>query len=170
MKSVSAFLPPLYTQDFTLNTNVVHAGFSDFDEGMQYAKHNNKPVMVDFSGYGCVNCRKMEAKVFTDPKVKTALEKEYVLITLFVDDNTDLDKPYEVQENGRKTKLKTVGDKWSYLQRHKFGTNSQPYYVTLDNEGYPIGPSYAYDENIEKYIKFLETGLDNYKEKMEVNK
>lgn len=170
LKAISAFSPPIKTQDFNLYDGAVHAKFEDYEEGMEYARKHKKPVMLDFTGAGCVNCRKMEASVWPNPRVKGLLEDDYVLITLWVDAKRSLPEVIEVEENGRKTKLKTVGDKWSYLQRHKFGTNSQPYYVTLDNEGYPIGPSYAYDENIEKYIKFLETGLDNYKKKMEVNK
>lgn len=163
LKSISAFSPPLFTQDFSLYKGEVHAKFDDYEAGMQYAKSNNKPVMIDFSGFGCVNCRKMEASVWTDARVKSILENDYVLITLMVDDKKKLPEIIEVDENGRMTKLKTVGDKWSYLQRHKFGTNSQPYYVTLDNNGMPTGPSYAYNEDIDKYLKFLSTGLDNYK-------
>lgn len=170
LKAISAFSPPLFTQDFNLYDGAVHAKFDDYEEGMEYARKNNKPVMIDFSGFGCVNCRKMEASVWTDARVKNILEKDYVLITLMVDDKKKLPEVIEVEENGRKTKLKTIGDKWSYLQRHKFGTNSQPYYVTLDNNGYPIGPSYAYDEDISKYIDFLNTGLKNYKVKTEANK
>lgn len=163
LKTVSAFAPPHFTQDFNLYEGTVHAKFDDYEAGMEYAKKNNKPVMIDFSGFGCVNCRKMEASVWTDPRVKYILENDYVLITLMVDDKEKLPEVIEVEENGKMTKLKTIGDKWSYLQRHKFGTNSQPYYVLLDNAGNPIGPSYAYDENIDKYLKFLKTGIDNYK-------
>jgi len=163
LKSVSAFTPPMFTQDFNLYNGVVHAKFDDYESGMEYARKNNKPVIIDFSGYGCVNCRKMEAAVWTDPRVKNILDNEYVLITLMVDDKEKLPVIEEREENGKVTKIKTIGDKWSYLQRHKFGTNSQPYYVLLDNEGKPIGPSYAYDEDIDKYLKFLKTGTDNYK-------
>lgn len=162
LKAVSAFTPPHFTQDFNLYDGTVHAKFDDYEAGMEYARKNNKPVMIDFSGYGCVNCRKMEASVWTDPRVKHSLENDYVLITLMVDDKEKLPKIIEVEENGKTSKLKTIGDKWSYLQRHKFGTNSQPYYVLLDNEGKPIGPSYAYDEDVDKYLKFLKTGLDNF--------
>lgn len=162
LKAVSAFTPPHFTQDFNLYDGTVHAKFDDYEAGMEYARKNNKPVMIDFSGYGCVNCRKMEASVWTDPRVKHSLENDYVLITLMVDDKEKLPEIIEVEENGKTSKLKTIGDKWSYLQRHKFGTNSQPYYVLLDNEGKPIGPSYAYDEDVDKYLKFLKTGLDNF--------
>lgn len=163
LKSISAFSPPLFTQDFNLYKGEVHAKFDDYEAGMDYARKNNKPVMIDFSGYGCVNCRKMEASVWTDARVKDILEKDYVLITLMVDDKKKLPEVIEVEENGKTTKLKTIGDKWSYLQRHKFGTNSQPYYVLLDHAGKPIGPSYAYNEDIPEYIKFLNTGRDNFK-------
>lgn len=163
LKAISAFSPPLFTQDFSLYHGEVHAKFDDYEAGMDYARKNDKPVMIDFSGYGCVNCRKMEASVWTDPRVKQILENDYVLITLMVDDKKKLPEVIEVEENGKTSKLRTIGDKWSYLQRHKFGTNSQPYYVLLDHSGKPIGPSYAYDEDVEKYIKFLRTGLDNYK-------
>jgi thiol:disulfide interchange protein DsbD len=162
LKSISAFAPPLSTQDFSLYDSEVHAAFDDYDAGMQYARQVGKPVMIDFSGYGCVNCRKMEAAVWTDPRVKQLLEKDYVLITLFVDDKTRLPRIVEVEEHGRIRRLKTIGDKWSYLQRSKFGANAQPFYVLLDNEGKPLGPSCAYNEDISKYIKFLQDGLANY--------
>lgn len=155
LKSASAFLPPLYTQDFNLNKDVVHADFTDFEEGMRYAERTGKKVIVDFSGYGCVNCRKMEAKVWTDPRVKEKLEKDYVLITLFVDDKTPLDRPFDIEENGRIRHIKTVGDKWSYLQRYKFGSNAQPFYVQLDKDGIPLNRSYAYDEDPQKFLNWL---------------
>ena len=159
LKAISAFAPPLYTQDFNLYKNEVHAAFDDYESGMAYAKKVNKPVMIDFSGFGCVNCRKMEASVWTDPKVKQMLENDYVLITLMVDDKTKLPQPIEIQENGKTRKLKTIGDKWSYLQRSKFGANAQPFYVLIDNEGKPLNKSYSYDEDIDKYVDFLQTGL-----------
>lgn len=167
LKAISAFSPPLFTQDFNLYKGEVHAKFDDYEAGMDYAKRVDKPVIIDFSGYGCVNCRKMEASVWTDPKVKQILETDYVLITLMVDDKKSLPEVIEVEEHGKTSKLKTIGDKWSYLQRHKFATNSQPYYVLLDHEGKPIGPSYAYKENVEEYIKFLNAGLNNYKKQKE---
>lgn len=163
LKAISAFAPPLFTQDFNLYDGSVHAKFDDYETGMEYARKNNKPVMIDFSGYRCVNCRKMETSVWTDPRVKHSLENDYVLITLMVDDKEKLPEIIEVEENGKITKLKTIGDKWSYLQRHKFATNSQPYYVLLDNEGKPIGPSYAYNEDVDKYLQFMRIGLDHYK-------
>lgn len=165
LKAISAFAPPLYTQDFSLYDDEVHAHFDDYESGMAYAKRNNKPVMIDFSGFGCVNCRKMEASVWTDSKVKQILENDYVLITLFVDDKTKLPETIEIEEYGKTRKLKTVGDKWSYLQRSKFGANAQPFYVLLDGNGKPLAPSYAYDESVPKYIQFLQDGLKQYKSK-----
>lgn len=163
LKSISAFAPPLYTQDFSLYDDEVHAAFDDYEAGMAYAKRVNKPVMIDFSGFGCVNCRKMEASVWTDPKVKQLLEKDYVLITLMVDDKTKLPHPIEIEEHGKVRKLKTIGDKWSYLQRSKFGANAQPFYILLNDEGKPLGPSYAFNEDVSKYIQFLQNGLTQFK-------
>lgn len=163
LKAISAFAPPLYTQDFNLYDNEVHAAFDDYEAGMAYAKQHNKPVMIDFSGYGCVNCRKMEASVWTDARVKDLLENDYVLITLMVDDKTKLPEPIRIQENGKTRTLRTIGDKWSYLQRSKFGANAQPFYILLDNEGKPLAPSYAFDEDVNKYIQFLERGLEEFK-------
>ena len=163
-KAVSAFAPPITTQDFNLDKQAgVEAEYKDFEAGMRAAAAQHKPVMIDFTGFGCVNCRKMEAAVWTDERVKEHITKDYVLIQLFVDDKTPLAEPVVVTENGQERKLRTVGDKWSYLQRVKFGANSQPFYVLLDNEGNPLNTSAAYDEDIDKYIKFLETGLKNYK-------
>ncbi|MBO5251644.1 MAG: thioredoxin family protein [Bacteroidaceae bacterium] len=163
LKAVSAFAPPMNTQDFNLYKNEVHAQFDDFDAGMEYAKRNGKPVMLDFTGYGCVNCRKMELAVWTDPKVSKMIQEDYVLITLYVDNKTPLPENIKVTENGKERTLRTLGDKWSYLQRVKFGANAQPFYVLIDNEGNPLNKSYSYDEDINKYIDFLETGLNNYK-------
>ena len=163
LKSVSAFAPPMQTQDFNLYKNEVHAKFDDYDLGMEYARLNGKPVMLDFTGYGCVNCRKMEAAVWTDPKVSDLINNDYVLITLYVDNKTPLTEPVKIIENGTERTLRTVGDKWSYLQRVKFGANAQPFYVLLDNQGKPLNKSYAYNEDIPKYIEFLQTGLENYK-------
>ena len=162
LKAVSAFAPPMQTQDFNLYDDEVHAKFQDFDEGMKYARENHKPVIIDFTGYGCVNCRKMESAVWTDPQVSSFLTKDYVLIQLYVDEKTNLSAPIKVIENGQERTLRTVGDKWSYLQRSKFGANAQPFYVLLDNEGMPLNHSYSYDEDIDKYIEFLKTGLNNY--------
>ena len=158
LKSISAFTPPLFTQDFNLYEDEVHAQFDDYEIGMAYAEKVGKPVLIDFSGFGCVNCRKMEASVWTDYRVKNLIENDFVLITLFVDDKTKLPESIEIEENGRQRSLRNVGDKWSYLQRSKFGANAQPFYVILDNKGFPLSPSYAYDENVQKYISFLENG------------
>ena len=163
LKAVSAFAPPMKTQDFNLYNNEVHAQFMDYDLGMEYARRQGKPVMLDFTGYGCVNCRKMELAVWTDQKVSDIIRNDYVLITLYVDDKTPLPQPQKIVENGTERTLRTVGDKWSYLQRVKFGANAQPFYVLIDNEGKPLNKSYSYDEDIPKYVEFLQTGLENYK-------
>ena len=163
LKAVSAFAPPMQTQDFNLYNNEVHAKFDDYDLGMEYARQHGKPVMLDFTGYGCVNCRKMELAVWTDSKVSDIINNDYVLITLYVDNKTPLTEPVKIVENDRERTLRTVGDKWSYLQRVKFGANAQPFYVLIDNEGRPLNKSYSYDEDIPKYIEFLQTGLENYK-------
>ena len=163
-KAVSAFAPPMNTQDFNLaKTEHIEPQTLDYEAGMNIAKTTGKPVMIDFTGFGCVNCRKMEAAVWTDESVKKIITEDYVLIQLFVDDKTPLPEPIEVVENGQNRKLRTVGDKWSYLQRTKFGSNTQPFYVLLDNEGHPLNTSYSYDEDIAKYLDFLNTGLKNYK-------
>jgi thiol:disulfide interchange protein DsbD len=155
LKSISAFAPPLYTQDFNLYNDDVHAAFSDYDLGMAFAAEKKLPVIVDFSGFGCVNCRKMEASVWTDSKVKELLKKNFVLISLYVDDKTKLAKPYEVNDNGRNTLIETIGDKWSYLQSSKFGANAQPFYVMLDNAGKPLNKAYSFDENPEHFVNWL---------------
>lgn len=163
LKSVSAFVPPLYTQDFSLYTGGQFKEFDDYDEGMAYAAENNRPVLIDFSGYGCVNCRKMEGAVFDTEVIGDIIKKDFVLIKLMVDDKQSLEKPMTVEENGRKVKLSTVGDKWSYLQRSKFAANSQPYYVMLDNSGSPLSSPYYYDEDVDKFAEWLTSGIDNYK-------
>lgn len=163
VKAVSAFAPPISTQDFNLDPVKIEAKFTDYEAGMAYARQTGKPVMVDFTGHGCVNCRKMELAVWHDAKVRDLLTKDYVLISLYVDEKTPLPAPMEVEENGQTTTLRTIGDKWSYLQRSKFGANAQPFYVLLDNNGRPLNTSYSYDEDVDKFVKFLKTGLDNYK-------
>jgi len=162
-KAVSAFAPPINTQDFNLNTKVVEAHYTDYEQGMAAARQQGKPVFVDFTGFGCVNCRKMEAAVWTDPRVADRLTKDYILISLFVDDKTPLAEPYEVtDEQGNKKQLRTVGAKWSYLQSHKFGANAQPFYVLLDNEGHPLCGSRAYNEDVPAFLDFLNTGIQRY--------
>ncbi len=165
LKAVSAFAPPINTQDFNLYENEVKAQFTDYDLGMAYAKQQNKPVLIDFSGFGCVNCRKMEGAVWSDSRVADIMKKDYVLIQLFVDDKTPLPEKIQITENGQTRTLRTVGDRWSYLQRSKFGAVAQPFYVLLDNEGMPLNKSYSYDEDKDKFISFLNTGLENYGKK-----
>ena len=163
LKSISAFAPPVSTQDFNLYEGSVHATSSDYEEGMRMAQELNKPVMIDFSGFGCVNCRKMEAAVWTNPEVKSIIENDYVLITLMVDDKKPLPAPIEVKESdGTERTLRTYGDKWSYLERSKFGANAQPYYVLVDNNGKPLAQPYGYDENVPKYLQFLRSGISRY--------
>jgi thiol:disulfide interchange protein DsbD len=162
LKAISAFAPPLLTQDFNLFDDAVHAQFDDYELGMAEAYRIKKPVLIDFSGFGCVNCRKMEAAVWTDPRVKQRIENDFVLITLMVDDKAQLPEPMEITENGKQRVLRKVGEKWSYLQRSKFGANAQPYYVILDPAGRPLSPSYVYNENIQKFIRFLDNGKKQY--------
>ncbi len=161
-RAVSAFAPPLYTQDFNLNTKEVRAAYTNYEEGMVAAAAKGKPVMLDFTGFGCVNCRKMEIAVWTDPSVADKLNNDYVLISLFVDDKTPLEQPVEVEYNGKKRTLRTVGDKWSYLEEMKFGYLTQPLYVLVDNEGNPLARSFSYKEDVTDYMKFLGEGMKNY--------
>ena len=161
-KAISAFTPPMNTQDFNLYGGSVEARFTDYEQGMAAAQAEGKPVIIDFTGFGCVNCRKMEAAVWSDPQVADILNNQYVLISLYVDDKTPLPQPIEIEENGQQRTLRTVGDKWSYLQRTKFGANAQPFYVLLDNEGHPLAPSRSYDEDIAAYLQFLRQGLSSY--------
>ena len=162
-KAVSAFAPPINTQDFNLNTKTVEAKYTNYEEGMAAAKAQGKPVLIDFTGFGCVNCRKMEAAVWTDARVSDKLTKDYVLISLFVDDKTPLAQPMEIELNGQKRTLRTIGDKWSYLQSSKFGANAQPFYVAVDNQGNPLTGSYSYKEDIPAYLELLDKGLENYR-------
>ena len=161
-KAISAFTPPMNTQDFNLYGGSVEARFTDYEQGMAAAQAEGKPVIIDFTGFGCVNCRKMEAAVWSNPQVADMLNNQYVLISLYVDDKTPLPQPIEIAENGQQRTLRTVGDKWSYLQRTKFGANAQPFYVLLDNEGHPLAPSRSYDEDIAAYLQFLRQGLSSY--------
>lgn len=163
LKAISAFTPPMSTQHWRLVDNEVKPQFHDYEEGMAYARKEGKPVFVDFTGYGCVNCRKMEAAVWTDPEVAEKLNDEFVLIQLFVDDKTKLDEPVVVRDaGGEERKLRTVGDKWSYLQSSKFGANAQPFYVILDNEGNVMDGSYGYDEDVQQFVRFLNDGLNSF--------
>ena len=161
-KAVSAFAPPVNTQDFNLNTKTVEPAYKDYELGMAAAKAQGKPVLIDFTGFGCVNCRKMEASVWTDPSVADKLTKKYVLISLYVDDKTPLPEPMEVTFNGEKRTLRTVGDKWSYLQASKFGANAQPFYVAVDSDGNPLTSAFSFKEDVSAYLDFLNKGLENY--------
>lgn len=162
LKGVSAFVPPLYTQDFNLYAGGRFQEFDDYEEGMKFAAENGRPVLIDFSGYGCVNCRKMEGAVFDTQEISSAIKENFVLIKLMVDDKHRLESPINVTENGKRIKIETVGEKWSYLQRHKFGANSQPYYITLDNDGQPLSSAYYYDEDVLKFAGWLKGAVDNY--------
>ena len=162
LRAVSAFSPPIRTQDFNLDPVKVEAKFYDYDLGMAYAKQVGKPVLIDFTGHGCVNCRKMELAVWHDPAVRNIINDQYVLISLYVDDKTRLPEPIVIEQNGKTRTLRTIGDKWSYLQEQKFGTNSQPFYVPIDNAGNPLNHSFAYKESVSEYVSFLREGLNRY--------
>ncbi len=163
LNAVSAFSPPISTQSFNLNPVKVEAAFTDYDAGMDYARKTGKPIIVDFTGHGCVNCRQMEMGVWHDERVRTRLTDDYVLISLYVDDKTRLPETQTVVEDGRETKLRTIGDKWSYLQRTKFGANAQPFYVILNNEGHPLLPAYTFDMDVEKFVNYLKKGTEKFK-------
>jgi thiol:disulfide interchange protein DsbD len=162
LKSISAFAPPLWTQDFNLYQGGTVATYHDYDEAMEEAKKSGKPLLVDFSGYGCVNCREMEASVWEEPQVKSLIQKEFVFVSLYTDDRAKLSNPMFVKENDKELKLTEIGEKWGFLQRYKFGANAQPYYVILDSNGKPHNNAYTYDKNAENFKKFLEQGLKNY--------
>ena len=163
-KAISAFAPPINTQDFNLNTKTVEAHYHSYEEGMAAAKAQGKPVLIDFTGFGCVNCRKMEAAVWTDPTVADKLTKDYVLISLFVDDKTPLPEPIHVKDaEGNPKTLRTVGDKWAYLEQTKFGALTQPFYVPVDNDGNPLNGSFSYKEDVPEFLEFLNKGLENYR-------
>lgn len=162
LKSVSAFVPPLFTQDFNLYTHGEFRKFNDYEQGMRYAAENNMPVLMDFSGFGCVNCRKMEGAVFDTDEISSILGENFVVIELMVDDKTPLTNPFTVTENGKEVNIKTIGEKWSYLQRHKFAANSQPYYMVLDNDGNALSESYSYDEDVDKFVTYLTSALEAY--------
>jgi len=165
LKSISAFAPPVSTQDFNLYEGSVHAQVDDFEEGMKLAEKLDKPVLLDFSGYGCVNCRKMEAAVWTDPTVKSKIDNDYILVSLMVDDKTPLPEPYVVKEkDGKERTLRTYGDKWSYLQRIKFGANAQPYHVIVNKEAKPLAPAFVYKEDVPGYIDFLDSGKKRFQD------
>ena len=155
-KAVSAFAPPMFTQDFNLNNKVVEARYNDFDEALAAARRENKPILVDFTGFGCVNCRKMEAAVWTDPQVADMLMNDYILVSLYVDDKTPLPEPVEMSDGQGGTRtLRTIGAKWSDLQSRRYGTNAQPYYVIIDSEGNQLAPGRGYNEDVAAFVKFL---------------
>ncbi|CEA14821.1 MAG TPA: DUF255 domain-containing protein [Fermentimonas caenicola] len=162
LKPLSAIAPPLSTLDFNLTGESKGLIFDDYEAGMAYAAREGKPVLLEFGGHGCVNCHKMDATVLAEDRVKNLIEEEFVFIVLMVDERTRLPEVIEVDDAGKKTRLRTVGDKWSYLQRYKFGIQSQPYYVVLDHQGKPLSPAHAYDESVDKYVEFLQTGLRNF--------
>ncbi len=163
-KAVSAFAPPMWTQDFNLNPNTVEAVYTDYEEGMAAAQKAGKPVMLDFTGFGCVNCRKMEAAVWPDAKVRQLMTEDYILVSLYVDDKTPLPETIEVTEtDGSTSKLRTIGDKWSYLQRYKFGAQTQPFYVLVDHNARPLAPAYSYDEDVNAFVRWLEHGIAQFK-------
>ena len=152
------------TQDFNLNTHVVEARYKDYDQGLAAARAEGKPVLIDFTGFGCVNCRKMEAAVWTDPTVASMLLNDVVLVSLYVDDKTPLPEPIEVTDvNGNTKTLRTVGAKWSWLQSQRFGANAQPYYIMVDAEGHPLTGSRAYDEDVQAYINWMKVGIGKLK-------
>ena len=163
-KAISAFAPPMHTQDFNLQPNQIET-FKDYEEGMAYARKVGKPVFLDFTGHGCVNCRKMEAAVWESPVVKEKMQEDYVVISLYVDEKEKLAEPIDVVVGGMERKLRTVGDMWSYLQQYKFGANAQPFYVLVDHEGKPLNQSYSYDEDIDKFVQFLDKGKDAFDNK-----
>lgn len=164
-KAVSAFAPPMNTQDFNLHAIKVEAKFKDYEEGMAYARQAGKPVILDFTGYGCVNCRQMEAAVWTDASVHDYLMNDYVLISLYVDDKQSLPEPVFKNKGGEQVKLRTVGDKWSFLAETKFGATAQPFYVVIDNDGHPLQGSYSFNTNPREFATYLRNGLKAYKEK-----
>ena len=164
LKAVSAFAPPIYTQDFNLHHQEVEPKYKDYEEGMRAAAQAGKPVLLDFTGFGCVNCRKMEGAVWTNAEVAEKLNNDYILISLYVDDKTPLKEPIKVKRSDGTTRtLRTIGDKWSYLQESKFGYLAQPFYVTVDNQGNPLSGSFVYKEDIPGYLEFLDKGVENYK-------
>lgn len=167
LKAISAFAPPLYTQDFNLYDSELHPKYHDYESGMRAAQSEGKPVLIDFSGYGCVNCREMEASVWTDPKVKGIIDDEFILVTLIVDDKTKLPKYIEVKDGDSVRKIKTIGERWSYFQSHKFGSNAQPFYVMLDGNGLPLGPSFGFDKDVDHYVNWLQSGLEEYRKKQQ---
>ena len=158
LKAISAFAPPMTTQKNANAEKMLEAQFTNYEEGLAYAKKVGKPVLLDFTGFGCVNCRKMEAVVWVDSRVKQKIEEDFVLVSLYVDDKTPLDRTIVMEEGGKTTKVRTIGDKWSLLERYKFGANAQPFYVILDSEGNLLSGSYTFEPDVDQFLDFL-----NYK-------
>ena len=192
LKAISAWLPPQATQDFDLNTvqyqnsqnntlangftgtkkyaSLFHAphgldAFYDYEQAVAYAKEINKPLLIDFTGWSCTNCRKMEASVWSDKEVLQILKRDYVLVSLYVDDKTALaeEEIYTSSFSGKT--IKSVGNKWSDFQASKFGTNSQPYYVLMDHNGNTLVPPQAFNLDIDNYIEFLNSGTKAFSRK-----
>jgi len=184
LKSISAFLPPMSTQDFVLSGNsapaathntgshkygdIFHAplgldAFFDYDEGLAYAKKMNKPVFIDFTGHACVNCRKMEASVWPDKEVLSRLSNDYVVIQLYVDDKTDLAAAEQTVSKYSGKKIETIGNKWSDLQASRFNANSQPFYVLLDTKGNLLVQPQGADYDPHSFTRYLDSGLEVFK-------
>lgn len=161
-KAISAFAPPMSTQDFSLYDNSFHPHVDDYELALEMSRREGKPVLLDFTGHGCVNCRNMEASVWSDDRVIDIMREDYIVASLYVDDRTPLAEPFEVEINGKKVMLETVGDKWTYLQGHRFGANAQPFYVPVDSNGNPLCGSYSFNLDVDAYINFLEKGLKNF--------
>ena len=166
-KAVSAFAPPITTQDFNLYENNFEPHTKDFETAMQMSRQQNKPVMLDFTGFGCVNCREMESDVLSNEKVLSTLQDDYIVVSLYVDDKTPLPEPFEIELDGKKVILETVGDKWMYLQNYKFGYSAQPYYVLVDGKGMPLNGWRKHNLDVDDFADFLEKGLENYKKNAE---
>ena len=166
-KAVSAFAPPITTQDFNLYENNFEPHTKDFETAMQMSRQQNKPVMLDFTGFGCVNCREMESDVLSNEKVLSTLQDDYIVVSLYVDDKTPLPEPFEIELDGKKVILETVGDKWMYLQNYKFGYSAQPYYVLVDGKGMPLNGWRKHNLDVDDFADFLEKGLENYRKNAE---
>ena len=166
-KAVSAFAPPISTQDFNLFENNFEPHTKDFETAMQMSRQQNKPVMLDFTGFGCVNCREMESDVLSNEKVLSTLQDDYIVVSLYVDDKTPLPEPFEIELDGKKVILETVGDKWMYLQNYKFGYSAQPYYVLVDGKGMPLNGWRKHNLDVDDFADFLKKGLENFKKNAE---
>jgi thiol:disulfide interchange protein DsbD len=151
------------TQDFNLYENAFEPDTKDFELAIEMGRKENKPIMLDFTGFGCVNCREMEADVLANDKVLDILQDDYIVASLYVDDKTPLAEPFEIEIDGKKIVLETVGDKWMYLQNYKFGSSAQPFYVLVDGNGMPLNGSRKHNLDVDGFADFLKKGLENYK-------